>query len=43
MEDCCRPSCAAINWISGKGLKPDDNYRVYYLCDSKGVPYTQAP
>jgi len=41
MEDCCRPSCAAINWISGRGLKPDPDYRVFYLCDSMGVPYTQ--
>jgi hypothetical protein len=41
MEDCCRPSCAAINWISGKGLKPDSQYRAFYLCNANGVPFTQ--
>jgi hypothetical protein len=41
MEDCCRPSCAAINWISGRGLVPDSQYRAFYTCDVKGVPYTQ--
>jgi hypothetical protein len=43
MEDCCRPSCSAINWISGRGLKPDPQYRAFYTCDAKGVPYTQSP
>jgi hypothetical protein len=41
MEDCCRPSCAAINWIEKKGLKTDPQYRAFYSCDGKGVPYTQ--
>jgi hypothetical protein len=41
MEDCCRPSCAAINWISGKGLTPDPDYRAFYSCDVTGKPYTQ--
>jgi hypothetical protein len=41
MEDCCRPSCAAIDWISGRGLKTDPDYRAFYSCDEKGVPYTQ--
>lgn len=41
MEDCCRPSCAAINWISGRGLKPDPQYRAFYSCDANGVPFTQ--
>jgi len=41
MEDCCRPSCAAINWISAKGLVTDPQYRAFYSCDAKGVPYTQ--
>lgn len=41
MEDCCRPSCAAINWISGKGLVPDPQYRAFYTCDVNGKPYTQ--
>ena len=41
MEDCCRPSCASINWIAGKGLKPDPSYRAFYTCDITGKPYTQ--
>jgi len=41
MEDCCRPSCTSINWISGRGLVPDPDYRAFYTCDAKGVPYTQ--
>jgi hypothetical protein len=41
MEDCCRPSCTSINWISGKGLVPDPQYRAFYSCNGQGVPYTQ--
>jgi hypothetical protein len=41
MEDCCRPSCAAANWVEGKGLKPDPEYNVIYSCDRAGVPLTQ--
>jgi hypothetical protein len=41
MEDCCRPSCAAINWISAKGLVTDAQYRAFYTCNASGVPYTQ--
>jgi hypothetical protein len=40
MEDCCRPSCAAANWVEGKGLKPDPQYNVIYSCDRAGVPLT---
>lgn len=42
MEDCCRPSCASIDWISKKGLTTDPQYRAFYTCDAKGVPYTQS-
>jgi hypothetical protein len=41
MEDCCRPSCTSINWISAKGLVPDPQYRAFYTCDAAGKPYTQ--
>jgi hypothetical protein len=41
MEDCCRPSCAAANWVQEKGLKPDPEYNVIYSCDRAGVPLTQ--
>lgn len=42
MEDCCRPSCAAANWVEKKGLKVDPDYNVFYSCDRAGVPFTQA-
>lgn len=41
MEDCCRPSCAARDWIEKKGLKPDGLYNSFYSCDGKGVPITE--
>ena len=41
MEDCCRPSCAAANWIEDRGLVPDGEYNVFYSCDVNGVPYTE--
>jgi len=41
MEDCCRPSCAAANWVQDKGLKPDPDYNVFYSCERAGVPITQ--
>ena len=41
MEDCCRPSCAAANWVERKGLKVDPEYNVFYSCDRAGVPFTQ--
>jgi hypothetical protein len=41
MEDCCRPSCASIDWISGKGLATDPQYNAFYSCDENGVPYTE--
>jgi hypothetical protein len=41
MEDCCRPSCAAADWVQKKGLPADPNYNVFYSCDRAGVPITQ--
>jgi hypothetical protein len=41
MEDCCRPTCASYSQISNKGLKTDPDYRSFYNCDAKGVPWTQ--
>lgn len=41
MEDCCRPSCAAANWVEQKGLKADPDYNVFYSCDRAGVPFTE--
>ncbi|HEY5960704.1 MAG TPA: hypothetical protein VIV60_29320 [Polyangiaceae bacterium] len=41
MEDCCRPTCASYSQISSFGLKTDPQYRSFYNCDAKGVPWTQ--
>jgi len=41
MEDCCRPSCAAANWVEKKGLPADPEYNVFYSCDRAGVPFTE--
>ena len=41
MEDCCRPSCASIDWIEAKGLVADPDYNAFYSCDQRGVPYTE--
>jgi hypothetical protein len=41
MEDCCRPSCAAIDWVSGRGLASDPEYNAFYSCDVNGVPITE--
>ena len=42
MEDCCRPSCAAKNWVEDKGLVPDGLYNAFYSCDGNGVPITES-
>ncbi len=42
MEDCCRPSCAAANWVGEKGLPVDPEFNVFYSCDRAGVPLTEA-
>jgi hypothetical protein len=41
MEDCCRPSCASVDWIAAKGLEPDPQYNAFYSCDANGVPFTE--
>ncbi len=41
MEDCCRPSCASTDWVSGRGLAADSEYNAFYSCDANGVPFTE--
>jgi hypothetical protein len=41
MEDCCRPSCASMDWVSGRGLTTDGAYNAFYSCDANGVPITE--
>lgn len=41
MEDCCRPSCASKDWVSGRGLASDSEYNAFYSCDANGEPITE--
>ncbi len=41
MEDCCRPSCAAIDWVEKRGLPVDSDYNAFYSCDVNGNPITE--
>ncbi len=41
MEDCCRPSCASMDWVSGRGLVTDSLYNAFYSCDVNGDPITE--
>lgn len=41
MEDCCRPSCASKDWISGRGLDTDSEYNAFYSCAANGEPLTE--
>ena len=42
MQDCCKPSCATQDWVSGKGLEPVGLYNSFYSCDQSGNPITEA-
>ena len=41
MQDCCKPSCAVQDNVSGMGLTPVGQYNSFYMCDANGVPYTE--
>jgi hypothetical protein len=41
MQDCCKPTCAWTDWVSGTGLVPDGDWNSFYSCDKDGVPLTQ--
>ena len=41
MEDCCRPSCASKDWVSGRGLPTDPEYDAFYSCDRSGAAITE--
>jgi chitodextrinase len=40
MQDCCKPSCAWANQVSGAGLTPVGKWGAFYSCDQNGVPIT---
>jgi hypothetical protein len=41
MEDCCMPSCAFRDNVTGNKLTATGLYNSFYSCDQNGVPYTQ--
>jgi hypothetical protein len=41
MEDCCMPSCAFRDHVTGAGLTAQGLYNSFYSCDQSGVPMTQ--
>jgi hypothetical protein len=40
MQDCCKPSCAWQDQVSGAGLKVVDKWTSFYSCDQNGAPIT---
>jgi hypothetical protein len=41
MQDCCMPSCAFRDHVTGQGLTAQGLYNSFYSCDQSGVPMTQ--
>ncbi len=41
MQDCCMPSCAFRDHVTGQGLTATGLYNSFYSCDQNGVPYTE--
>jgi hypothetical protein len=41
MQDCCKPSCAVQDNVSGMGLSTVGQYNSFYMCDDNGVPFTE--
>jgi hypothetical protein len=41
MQDCCKPSCAVQDNVSGKGLTPMGQYNSFYMCDESGTPFKE--
>jgi hypothetical protein len=42
MQDCCMPSCAFQDNVTGRGLKAQGTYNSFYSCDKSGVPMTET-
>lgn len=41
MQDCCKPTCAWQDKVSGLGLAPVGKYNSFYSCNQNGVPITE--
>ena len=40
MQDCCKPSCAWKDQVTGAGLQAVDKWTSFYSCDASGEPIT---
>ena len=40
MQDCCKPSCAWKDQVTGAGLQAVDKWTSFYSCDQNGNPLT---
>jgi hypothetical protein len=43
MQDCCMPTCAWQNNVTGQGAKVIGNYNSFYSCSQAGVAMTENP
>lgn len=41
MQDCAKPTCAAIDHVAGSGHITDGDYNSFYSCGVSGVPWTE--
>jgi hypothetical protein len=41
MQDCCKPTCAWQDDVTGMGLSAVGQYNSFYSCDATGVPFTE--
>jgi len=42
MQDCCMPSCAFQDNVTGRNLTATGLYNSFYSCDKNGVPITES-
>jgi hypothetical protein len=43
MQDCCMPTCAWQNNVSGQNVPVVGKYNSFYSCNQSGVPVTESP
>jgi hypothetical protein len=41
MQDCCMPTCAWQNNVTGQNVSVTGKYNSFYSCDGSGVPRTE--
>ena len=43
MQDCCMPTCAWQNNVSGQNVPVAGKYNSFYSCNQSGIPQTEPP